>query len=156
MSTGLTGRSPIKRRPMIVSIFRHPIFPASLGITLFLLCLVHPSCTASFERRDAWEGFNHGTLRVCVKIILSDEMPHETKPRSVNQAILEAAGARASLILTSHSRINHLDPEQSLSCRSAIPEILRSGVIRFHRCSGDICTAFVDYKADSCVSTAAP
>ncbi len=123
---------------------------------LFLLFLVYPSCTASFERRDAWEGFSLGTLRVCVKIFASDEIPLASNPRSINQAILDAAGARASLILTSYSRMNLPDEEQSSSCRSAIPEILRSGVIRFRRCSGDLCTAFVDYKADSCVSAVAP
>ncbi len=120
------------------------------------LVIVSPSCSSSFEKQDAWEGFHHGTLRVCVRIDASDELSRDSDVRSVNQALLDAAGARAFLILTSHSRMNLFDQERSVACRSAIPEILRTGVIRFRRCSGDICIAFVDYDASTCNSMAAP
>lgn len=123
---------------------------------LILFGLAISACAEFPDKPDAWEGFHHRTLRVHVRVDSSDEHVFESNHRSINEALLEAAEARASLILASHSRIHFIDQERASSCRSAIPQILRNGVIRFRKCTGDICIAFIDYDAGICAETVNP
>ena len=128
----------------------------SIATLTFTITLVLCSCAVAPGKDDAWEGFRHRTLRVHVRIDGSDEQRHGRHALSIDEALLHEAGRRASLILDSFIRMHLVDPSLAASCRAALPAMVENGSVRFRRCTGDTCAAYIDYDAGPCVDPEAP
>ncbi len=118
---------------------------------LLLMLMIACSCTGSTVREYAWEGISRRILRVYVRIDIPGEDGLNRSSGEMQEALIAAAGLRATLILTTNVRINIDDPGLAAACRESLPVIIRGGSLHHRRCGELYCTAYVDYDPGICI-----
>lgn len=105
---------------------------------------VFPLCSGRWTLKDRYEGIRNNTIRVYVRSAGVDGN-EEFTDEEIKQVLMRKAKERSSVLLSYYIKSAGRGNERTAAVGTLPAAVAGASKLRFFRCRGDYCEAFVDF-----------